>query len=113
MGMRGLFTSARETLSMSKSPIRVNVLSPQFVETSLNSYARQWYERGGYRFCDINDVVRALLRMIGDQSVRGRSISVNAEYVHDLDDDVSGGDASIQVPDGTHGDRQGGTSLRK
>lgn len=97
-GTRGLFTAARETfLNFSKVDIRVNMLSPQFVETQMNTHSRQWYERAGYRFGDIANVSKALLRIVGDRTVRGRSISVNADRIHDLCDDVSGGDGWLEV----------------
>lgn len=97
MGIRGLFTSARETMKLYRSKIRINMLSPQFIETAMNTHDRQWYERGGYRFCDINDAVRVLLRLVENDTIRGRSISINAEGPHDMDDDVGGGDGWVQV----------------
>lgn len=97
MGMRGLFTSARETMQWYRSKIRVNMLSPQFIETAMTKHARQWYEREGFRYCDIGDAVRVLLRLVEDDTIRGRSLAVNAEGPHDLNDDVSGGDGWVQV----------------
>lgn len=97
MGMRGLFTSARETMFLRKLKIRVNMFSPQFIETAMNTQTRQWYERGGYQFGDINDAVTAFLRIVGDTSIRGRSISMNKEGIHDMDDDAGGSDGQVQV----------------
>ena len=96
-GTRGLFTCAREAMTIRKLDIRVNMLSPRFIETGMKNHTRKWYEKNGCKFGGINLAVEALLRIVRDKSIHGRSISVNSEGIHDMDDDTSGMEGSVQL----------------
>lgn len=96
-GVRGLFTAARETMPLYRLDVRINMLAPQFIETRMNSHTRTVQEKAGYKFGDIKHAVTAMLRLVGDSSVKGRSIATNIEGPHDMNDDASGGDGWIQL----------------
>jgi NAD(P)-dependent dehydrogenase (short-subunit alcohol dehydrogenase family) len=89
-GVRGLWSAARETMHTHKLDARINMVSPQFIATNLNKHMQKYYERSGHKFGSVDFAARAVVRMVGDSSVKGRSVTTTIESARDMDDDLSG-----------------------
>ncbi|TGO31654.1 hypothetical protein BHYA_0455g00030 [Botrytis hyacinthi] len=97
---RGIMHSLRRTAFCYGS--RVNVISPWYVKTSiLSAEAFEHVEKCGVQFAEAGDAANALLRILSDRTINGRSLFVSARrwapagYL-DLDVDDYPGNELIQ-----------------
>ncbi|CAK1362503.1 unnamed protein product [Cercospora beticola] len=87
-GVRGYFRNIRQELA--QHGIRVNMMAPFWVPTSLTQHHVPALEKQGVRVGRMEDVIDGILRMLLDGQMSGRAVSVTGKGIEDIDDDLAG-----------------------
>ncbi|KAI9723193.1 MAG: hypothetical protein M1828_004296 [Chrysothrix sp. TS-e1954] len=67
--------------------MRVNLLVPNFVLTPMTADRADEITKRGYHFSSMDDVVTAAERLVSDENVYGRAISIDRRGICDIKDD--------------------------
>jgi 5'-hydroxyaverantin dehydrogenase len=70
-GVRGLFKSIRTTVPDLTPAVRVNLVAPTFVNTPMTEPLLPLLQANGTQLASKEDVVKAVLRLAGDESING------------------------------------------
>lgn len=92
-GMRGIMRSLRQPLIT--TGMRVNLIAPGYVETSLTAGRHDDVKSRGFSFIPLEQAVDAVMRVLADARIHGRSIAVNGGGNVDMRDDIEGLDGGL------------------
>lgn len=95
-GVRSIFKNIRTAIGQ-QTGLRINMLAPGYIKTAMNEKVVPRIEAQGFRFIEMHHAVDAVLRLLSDQQIHGRSIAIGPDGPHDMRDDPEGRDGGDEL----------------
>lgn len=83
-GVRGLWQSLRESPDL--TGLRTNLVAPHIVRSPMTAHIQPMLDEAGIKLTEISEIVNVIMRMVCDDSIRGRSVAVQAGTAYDTCD---------------------------
>ena len=83
-GVRGLWQSLRESPEL--TGMRTNLVAPHIVRSPMTAHVQPMLDEQGIKLAEVSEIVEVIVRMVCDESVRGRSVAVQPGTAHDTHD---------------------------
>lgn len=84
--VRALWISLREHPHL--TGMRTNLLAPHIVRTPMTKDFQPILAEQGFEMVELSEVIEVLMRIVCDDSIRGRAVAVNPGHAYDLCDEV-------------------------
>lgn len=85
-GVRALWVSLRSHPHL--TGMRTNLLAPHIVKTPMTKSYQHIIEEQGLKMVELEEIIDVLMRIVCDDSIRGRAVAVNPGHPYDLRDEL-------------------------